>query len=125
MDRDIEIRIISGREMNASWQPDGVVWPEGSVCVCAYDKTGKLKGRVGMIILPHIEGFWVTHEHLATGLSQALEAEMCKILKEKMNATHVLTFLKEKANGLAKTIEAGGWDDQHLKVYAKELKSCQ
>lgn len=120
MNQDIKIKIVSGQEMNESWQPDAVKWPENSVCVCAYDGD-KLKGRVGMIILPHFEGFWVTHSELASGLSQMLEAELCKILKDKMGSTHTLTFIKEKANGLGETLEASGWKDEHLKVFSKEL----
>ena len=116
----MEIKIISGQQMNESWQPDGVKWPENSIVACAY-RGDKLKGRVGMLILPHMEGFWVSHDQLATGLAQQLEAELLRVLKEKMGCTHALTFVKEKANGLASTIEASHWEDQHLKVYSKEL----
>lgn len=120
MNQDIKIKIVSGQEMNESWQPDTVKWPENSICVCAYDGD-KLKGRVGMIILPHMEGFWVTHDQLATGLAQAMEEMLLATIKAQFGATHALTFTKEKANGLARTIENVGWKDEHLKVFSKEL----
>lgn len=121
MKSDLTLRVVPGWEMNDLWQPDGVKWPENSFCICAYDHNGKLKGRVGMIILPHMEGMWVSYDQLATGLAQTMEAELLKVVKEKFQATHALTFVKDKANGLAKTIEAGNWKDEHLKVYSKEI----
>lgn len=124
-EKGLTIRIVSGAQMNQAWQPDSVKWPENSVCVCAYDGNGTLKGRVGAIILPHMEGFWVTHDQLATGLAQNLEAELLAFLKKTFGATHALTFVKEKANGLAKTIEAGNWKDEHLRVFSKEIPPCQ
>lgn len=121
----MKITIMSGKQMNESWQPDSVVWPENSICVAAHDEHDCLKGRVGLIMLPHMEGFWVSHGQLGTGLAQEMESVLMQFLKERMGSTHALTFVKEKANGLAKTIEKGGWTDQHLKVYAKETGKCQ
>ena len=125
MTKELTLRAVPGWEMNDLWQPDAVKWPENSFCICAYDENGKLKGRVGMIILPHMEGFWVTHDELATGLAQRMEAELLRVMNEKFGCTHALTFVKEKANGMAKTIEAGNWKDEHLRVFSKEIPTCQ
>ena len=121
MTKDLTIKIVSGQEMNESWQPDAVKWPANSIVACAYAENGILKGRVGMIMLPHMEGFWVTHDQLATGLAQQLEEQLLRVLKAQLGATHALTFVKDKANGLARTIEAGNWKEEPIRVFSKEI----
>jgi hypothetical protein len=117
----LDIRLLSADDMKRVKQPDGIEWPTDSICICAFDEEGNLKGRVGMIALPHMEGFWVAHDQLATGLAEALAAKLEGVLKNDLGRTSMLTFVFEKATGLAKTLEKNGWKDLGLKVFQKEL----
>ena len=118
---NLELRLLSAEEMNKIPQPDGVVWPHDSFCICAFDEQGKLKGRVGMIALPHMEGLWVSHDQLATGLAEGMVAKLEEVMRDKLGRTSLLTFIFSKANGLASELKKHGWNDLNMMVYQKEL----
>lgn len=116
----LELRLLSADEMNKVKQPDDVVWPTDSFAICAFDENGTLKGRVGMIALPHMEGMWVAHEYLTTRLAEAMVAKLEENVR-KLKRTSILTFIFNDAHGLAKELEKHHWDDLGMKVYQKEL----
>jgi hypothetical protein len=98
-----------------------VVWPTDSFAICAFDEQGKLKGRVGMIALPHMEGVWVAHDQLATGLAEAMAEKLEEIVRERLGRHSLLTFIWNGATGIEKELLRLGWKDLGMKVFQKEL----
>ena len=119
----LEIRLLGPREMAKVKQPDSeqVEWPADSFCICAFDEQGNLKGRVGMISLPHLEGFWVANDYLASGLADELMKKFEEVARERLKVGMIITMLPEVSRGLHRELHARQWEDMHLKVFKKEV----
>ncbi len=118
-----KLRLISPTEAAKGLPPDGIPWPAGSLVIGAFDTTGKLIGRIGMVELPHIEGIWVAEEHreglLESSLTYALVERLLDIT-ELISRDKVLAFVSDDKPGIGSIAERHGFRKLPLTVWMRE-----
>lgn len=120
----MHIEVITGKEMQAIPQPDGVQWPDDSLHVISRYDDGRLQARMSLIALPHIEGTWVSDELRGTTAGARLLARMEEEVR-KLGRTHVFAYALESQPEIGRYLERSGYERQPLTVYAKEIQKCQ
>lgn len=118
----ITIRPLRFEEFHLASGPEGVQWPEGAVILGAW-RNNTLVGRIGVVLLPHIEGLWVDEAERESGgqIARALHREIEKASLE-LGRPHVFAYCPEDKVGMAAHLARSGYDYLPIAVYGKRLE---
>lgn len=113
----MDIRVITGDEVQRLEQPDGVPWPAGTDLVCGF-QDGKMIGRVACLPLYHLEGTWVDEAHRRSTLAYRL---LSRMESELQNAGLTAIWAYSASDEVTDYLKRLGYKEQPVKVLTKEF----
>jgi len=117
----VQFRPLSPGEFHLASGPEGVQWPESAVILSAW-RGSKLVGRIGSVVLPHIEGIWVDPEEITAGgeIARELHRQIEDAARE-LGRPHVFAYVPDTHPGMAAHLLRSGYECLPLTVWAKKL----
>lgn len=118
----ITIRPLTTEEFHLASGPEGVEWPKSAVILGAF-RDGKLVGRIGTLILPHIEGLWVDENERECG--GQIARELHKQIEEAsklLGRPHIFAYVPNTHPGMAAHLSREGYSQLPLTVWGKNLE---
>lgn len=117
---DIQIRPLTLEEFPLASGPENVIWPSNAVILGAW-RGEKLVGRIGLVVLPHIEGLWVDPAERGVGdIARALHSEIENASRE-LGREFIFAFVPENLPGMAGHLSRAEYEKLPIELYGKKL----
>ena len=117
----ISIRPLTEAEFPLASGPEGVIWPRGSILIGAW-RGEKLVGRIGVLVLPHIEGLHVDESEresfgsIARALHQAVESASMELGRPA-----VFAYVPADKSGMGAYLQRDGYKRIEMELWGKAL----
>ena len=118
---DLQIRPLTTSEFHLASGEEGVQWPESAVILGAW-RGEKLVGRIGSVVLPHIEGIWVDPEEREAGgtIARVLH-EQIEEAARSLGRPFLFAYVPDTHPGMAAHLSRSGYERMQLTVWGKKL----
>jgi len=101
-------------------QEQKVAWPPDSTIIYALDENNEVVARMGLVILPHIEGTWI-REDKRNGLNAKRLMDQMENYLIETGRGGAFAFIESSNEELKGYMERLGFTELPLKVYFKNL----
>jgi hypothetical protein len=112
-----EAKLIEDKKLP---QEQRVAWPPDSTILYGLDENDEVMARMGLVILPHIEGTWIREDRRNGLTATRLISQMEKFLIETQRRG-AFSFVEDSNDEVKSYMERLGYSELPLKVYFKSL----
>lgn len=114
------VRVLDPEEYDLLRQvPDGFMPdPENSVAVVALDDSGRLAGRMTVVVIPHLEGTWVREDFRGGTVAFRMEKAVIERMRE-LGPKKLLAFVVDETH--EGYMERLGYRKLQMTVWEKEI----
>lgn len=115
------VRPLAPEEFPLASGPEGVIWPSGAVLLGCFSPENRLVGRIGVLLLPHIEGLWVDPNERGVGdIARALHTQIEDASRE-LGRQFVFAYVPEDLPGMGSHLRRAGYEPLNFTVLGKKL----
>jgi hypothetical protein len=119
---DVTFRPLFHSEYSLASGEEGVIWPESAVLLGAW-RGEKLVGRIGSVVLPHIEGIWVDENEREAGGAIARELHrQIESAARSLGRPAIFVYCPEDQPGMALHLSRAGYEKIPFTLWAKKLE---
>lgn len=116
----IEFKLITGVELNEI-DPQGVQWPWDTLAIVAL-QDGKCVGRLAVMNLPVLEGWYVDPEFRGEEMANELTNRVEELMRSR-GYTHTTCASRDDQPEVRRYIKLHDYEEQPLRVFMKDLKT--
>ena len=114
----MDFRVLTGQAAREA-DPNGTEWPDSAYVLFAFD-ADRVVGRVALLPIPHIEGFWLAEDKRKGALGLRLMSMIEAVLKAD-GKTHAMAFSFDEQPEVGGYLARLGYSPLPVTTHVKEL----